>query len=79
MRYSQKYAAFGDFRFFTLLFVTLGRERVENIRTKMQLLPAAYANYYRFAVFEDAVANFLGAVWKNRNPADSKLYPLVRE
>ena len=40
MRYSTKYAAFGAFRFFTLLFVTLGTERVENIRRKMQTLPS---------------------------------------
>jgi Replication-relaxation len=79
MRYSDTYRNFGDFRFFTLLFVTLGKERVENIRTKMRALPNEFANYYRFAVFEDAAADFLGAVWKNRNPADSRLYPLVRE
>ena len=79
MRYSQKYAGCGDFRFFTLLFVTLGRQRVDNIRRNMQSLPSDYSNYYRFAVFDDAVNNFLGPVWKSRNPADTRLYPLVRE
>jgi hypothetical protein len=37
------------------------------------------ANYYRFTVFDDAMTDFLGAVWKNRNPADTTMYPLVKE
>jgi hypothetical protein len=79
MRYSETYRPFGDFQFFTLLFVTLHRGRVENIRTKTDALPGEFANYYRFTVFDDAMTDFLGAVWKNRNPADTTMYPLVKE
>ena len=34
MRYAQKYKDFGDFGYFTLLFVTFGEERVQNIRAQ---------------------------------------------
>jgi hypothetical protein len=78
MRYATTYQDFGDFRFFTLLFVTLSKGRIDNIRAKATALPGELANYYRFAAFEDATADFLGAVWKNRNPADASMYPLVR-
>ena len=35
LRYAKTYAPYGEFGFFTLLFVTLGDERVENIRREM--------------------------------------------
>jgi Replication-relaxation len=79
MRYSVRYREFGEFQFFTLLFVTFGTNRVENILREMQALPSQYAQYYRFAVFEHATADFLGAVWRSRSFADQRLYPLVRE
>jgi Replication-relaxation len=45
MRYRQTYSSFGDFRFFTLLFITIGEERVENIRRQMEKLPAELSEY----------------------------------
>jgi hypothetical protein len=79
LRYVQTYAAFGEFRFFTLLFVTIGEVRLENIRQQMDALPSEFAQYYRFAVYALAMGDFLGAIWKSRSVSDMRLYPLVRE
>jgi hypothetical protein len=79
LRYSQTYAPYGDFRFFTLLFVTLGEQRVENIRREMGNLPTDLGRYYRFSTFEKAMDDFLGAIWKSRSLSDTTVYPLVRE
>src|SRR3954447_23153986 len=43
LRYTQTYAPYGEFRSFTLLFVTLGDARVENVRREMHDLPAELA------------------------------------
>ena len=77
-RFARSYAAFGEFSFFTLLFVTFGEQRVDNIRREMHDLPANLAMYYRFSTFELASREFLGAVWKTRSPSDNQRYPLVR-
>jgi hypothetical protein len=79
LRYKETYAAYGDFRFFTLLFVTLTAVRVNNIRREMEELPAELANYYRFATFEAAMGDFLGTIWKSRSLADANVYSLVRD
>jgi hypothetical protein len=39
-RFAQSYAAYGEFGHFTLLFVTYGEERIDNIRRAMADLPA---------------------------------------
>jgi len=79
LRYQQTYAAYGDFRFFTLLFVTIGEARVENVRGEMHDLPEELAPYYRFTTFDRAMGDFLGPIWKSRSLSDNKIYPLVRE
>ena len=78
-RYAQTYAAYGEFRSFTLLFVTLGADRVEHIRQRTHDLPADLSGYYRFTTYPEAMANFLGPIWKSRSPSDTQTYPLVRE
>lgn len=77
-RFAHSYANFGEFRFFTLLFVTFGEQRVDNIRRQMHDLPAALAPYYRFTTFELACRDFLGPVWKSRSLSDDQRHPLVR-
>jgi hypothetical protein len=78
LRYRQTYAAYGDFRFFTLVFVTLSAQRIENIRREMHTLPADLAPYYRLSTYELAMSDFLGAIWKSRLLSDTTVYPLVR-
>jgi hypothetical protein len=77
-RFAQTYAAYGNFRNFTLLFVTFGEERIANIRRALSDLPAELHPYYRFATFEEAQANFLGQTWRSRSPEDAQRYMLVR-
>jgi hypothetical protein len=78
-RFAATYAAWGAFRNFTLLFVTLGRERVENVRAALADLPAELHPYYRFATFEEAQADFLGPIWLGRSPTDDTRYRLARK
>ena len=62
-----------------MLFVTLSAEQVANIRAQLHDLPEKLAGYYRFTTYAQAMANFLGPIWKNRSAADTQTYPLVRE
>jgi hypothetical protein len=78
-RFARTYAPWGEFTFFTLLFVTFGEKRVDNVRREMRDLPAQYAPYFRFSTFERANENFLGAVWKTRSVTDDDFHALVRE
>src|SRR5207245_1902750 len=48
LRYQETYKAYSDFRFFTLLFITFGEQRVENVRREMQDLTSSLSDYYRF-------------------------------
>jgi hypothetical protein len=79
MRYRHTYAAFGDFRFFTLLFVTIGEQRIENIRREMERLPRELSDYYRLTTYERAMGDFFGPIWKSRLHTDTRAYGLVRE
>lgn len=78
LRYNETYASLGEFRFFTLLFVTVQTERLENIRRSAQNLPDNLSQYYRFATYERAMQDFLGPIWVSRDPTDPNVYPLVR-
>ncbi len=78
-RFAATYAPLGQFRSFTLLFVTFGQERIDNIRRAVADLPSELHPYYRFATFEEVQADFLGPVWKSRSPGDEERYTLVRQ
>jgi hypothetical protein len=78
-RYTQTYAPYGEFRSFTLLFVTLQQARIENTRRELHDLPEDLSGYYRLTTFEQAMGDFLGAIWKSRLLSDETTYPLVRE
>ncbi len=78
-RFAQTYAPFGEFRYFTLLFVTFGEARIDNIRAALADLPRELHAYYRFTTFERAHADFFGPHWKSRSPEDQERYMLVRQ
>jgi hypothetical protein len=78
-RYTKTYAEYGEFRSFILLFVTLQQARIENIRGELSDLPQELAAYYRLTTFDEAMGDFLGAIWKSRLATDSATYALVRE
>lgn len=77
-RYATTYKPYGEFRHFTLLFVTQKEERIDNILHAVSDLPDKLHSYYRFATFEEATADFLGPVWKSRLISDTKRYALAR-
>jgi Replication-relaxation len=78
LRYRHTYREYGEFTFFQLLFVTLGDQRIENIRREMGNLPADLAGYYRFTTYEKAMGDFLGTIWHSRLLTDTNVYSLVR-
>jgi len=78
-RFAQTYASFGEFRFFTLLFVTLTADRVDNIRDAVSDLPQTLHPYYRLTTFDVACNDFVGNVWKSRDPGDKIMYALVQQ
>jgi hypothetical protein len=77
-RFANTYAPYGQFGNFTLLFVTYGAERIENIRQALADLPEELHAFYRFAEFERATADLLGPVWVSRCPTDGQWYRLTR-
>jgi hypothetical protein len=78
-RYAQKYKEFGDFGYFTMLFVTFGEERIQHIRSEMRDLSTELDDYYRLTTFEKAMNDFLAGNWLSRALSDTAVYPLVRE
>jgi Replication-relaxation len=79
LRYRETYETYGDFLFFTMLFVTLNSERVGHIRQSTHDLPGELAQYYRLTTYSQAMGDFLGQIWVSRSPSDTQFYPLVRE
>jgi hypothetical protein len=78
-RYTDTYQKYGQFRAFTMLFVTLNETRIENVRIEMQDLEESLSDYYRLTTYDAAMGDFLGAIWKSRALSDVSVYPLVRE
>jgi Replication-relaxation len=79
MRFGKTYAGYGEFRSFTMLFVTTLETRIENIRRELSGFPNDSSRHYRLTTFDEAMENFLGAVWHSLLLTDRTRYPLVRE
>ena len=79
MRYRETYKEYGEFRNFTMLFITMNKTRIEHLRRELRDLPEELGGYYRFTTFEEAMGDFLGAIWQSRLLSDMQCYPLVRE
>jgi len=77
-RFSKTYSEWGDFQFFTLLFVTTTLGRIENIRKEMHDLPRELHPYYRFGIFETVTEHFFNEEWRGRSPDDERFYAIVR-
>ena len=78
-RFAASYKAYGQFRALTILFVTFGEERVENIRKESRGLNEQLHQYYRLTTFEPAITNFLGFIWKSRDPRDTVSHALIAQ
>jgi hypothetical protein len=77
-RFAKTYAAFGEFRNFTLLFVTIKPERVDTLRAALSDLPAELSAFYRLGIFDKVLPDFLGQVWQSRLSTDGEWYRLTR-
>jgi hypothetical protein len=77
-RFARTYSLYGEFRYFTLLFVTTGDTRIDNIRHALADLPKELHDYYRFTTFEAAMGDFFGSIWQSRLFSDTMRYSLVR-
>lgn len=77
-RFANTYTPYGEFRSASILVVTTSPQRVENMRKAAIRLPGELHSYYRLSAFPDAMADFLGPVWKSRNSTDTLSYALVR-
>ena len=77
-RFAKTYAPYGKFRSFTLLFITLNWQRIENIREELQDLSETLADYYRFTTLDMALEDLFGKIWKSRLFTDGAYYQLVR-
>jgi hypothetical protein len=77
-RFAQTYQPCGEFRFFTLLFVTVSADRMNTIRREMGNLPAELHRYYRFNLFDRVKEDFFNEEWKARSPTDDAGHAIVR-
>jgi hypothetical protein len=76
-KFAQTYTQYGEFRAFLLLFVTIGQDRMTNIRAQSAKLPEQLHGYYRLAEFDAAVKDFLGPVWLSRDLSNTAPLALV--
>ena len=77
-RFADTYKELGDFRFFTLLFVTTTRARIENTRSASRSLNEKLHSYFKLATLEDAIAAFFEPIWVTRDPDSGSPAGLVR-
>jgi hypothetical protein len=77
-RFAKTYEQYGEFRHFTLLFITIKPERIDTLRQALTDLPAELSAFYRLALFDKVLEDFLGQVWQSRVATDTELYRLTR-
>ena len=79
LRFAEKYAAYGKFESFTLLFVTVSETRIAHVRASLADLPQESEEFYLFGLFTEVVEDFLGEVWRGRSLTDARRYKLVAD
>lgn len=77
-RFAQSYEAYGMFRFFTVLFVTTTKERINNARQAATLLDASLHAYFRLATQTAAAETFFGDIWYHRDAADAEASSIIK-
>jgi len=78
-RFAQSYAADGDFRFFTVLFVTTSAERIANTQMASGQLDAGLHPYFRLASLQAARLNIFAPIWVSRAPGDTVPGQLIKQ
>ena len=77
-RFAKTYAGDGDFKFFTLLFVTTSEARIENARQACSRLNANFHPYFKFATLEAAKDNFFTPIWLSRDASNDRRSALIK-
>lgn len=77
--FRKRYEPWGEFNFFTLLFITTTKTRRDNMRREMHELSSKLHAYYRFNILETVLANFFNDEWYARSLTDDTRYRLIRE
>ncbi|MEW9920312.1 replication-relaxation family protein [Marimonas sp. MJW-29] len=77
--FQRTYAPWGEFTFFTLLFVTTTETRLDNMRKALSNLPPSLHGYYRFNTLDVVLADFFNGAWRARVIEDENRYRLIRE
>jgi hypothetical protein len=78
-RFVQSFSAYGEFSYFVMLLVTIKPERIDNIRAAVSDLPENLHTYYNLTTLAAAEKDFLGPIWKSRDPKDTVLHALVSD
>lgn len=78
-RFQEKYAQWGRFNSFTLLFITTTENRLNNMREAMSNLPPALHAYYRFNTLDIVLDDFFNGQWRARSRQDESRYQLIKE
>jgi Replication-relaxation len=78
-RFVQTYSAYGEFRFFSLLFVATSPDRIDNICAAVSDLPQNLHAYYHLTTLPQAEEDFLGPIWKSRDQTDTFPHSLVSD
>lgn len=78
--FAKKYKKYGEFNYFTLLFITTSDERVDNIKKSASDLPSELHDYYYFSTFKKINSNNLfSKIWQNRNPDNLSNHELIKD
>ena len=77
--FQKKYAPWGEFSFFMLLFVTTTEKRIDNMRNAMSNLPPSLHPYYRFNTLDLATTDFFNDQWRGRAGGDERMYQIIKE
>ena len=62
-----------------MLFVTVSKNRLGNVRASLADLPQDTSEFYLFGLFSEVVEDFLGEVWRGRQLSDTRRYRLVAD
>lgn len=77
-RFAKTYVGDGDFKFFTLLFVTTSEARIENARRACSSLNANFHPYFKFATLAAAKDNFFAPTWLSRDASNDRRSALIK-
>ncbi len=69
-QFACSYAQYGDFQFFTVLFVTTTEQRIENARKASESLAERLHPYFKLATFKEARQTLLAPIWWSRDRRD---------